>query len=97
RCLAVMLRSPRNEYKAEALNNAGVTYTAAGLARWSIEFHHEALVAAQRISCPYEKARALDGLAAAHRSLGELADEFAHRAKQLYTRLGAAEARRGNG
>lgn len=93
--LPVMLRSPRNEYKSEALNNAGITYTAAGRPDWALEFHHEALVNAQRISCLYEKARALDGIAAAHRAQGERADEYAHRAHELFVRLGAAEARRG--
>lgn len=92
--LPVMLRSPRNEYKSEALNNAGETYTAAGHPDWALEFHHEALVNAQRISCRYEKARALDGIAAAHRAQGQRADEYTHRAHELYVRLGAAEARR---
>src|SRR5690606_32459752 len=94
RALPVMLRSPRNEYKSEALNNAGVSYLAAGRPDWSLEFHHEALVNAQRISCLYEKARALDGIAAAHRARGRRADEYSHRAHELFVRLGAAESRR---
>jgi tetratricopeptide (TPR) repeat protein len=94
RALHEMRRSPKHNYRAEALNNAGVTYRLAGRPAKALDHHRLAAESAERAECPYESARAVQGMGLVHRDSGSdhLADRYLSDARTRFMMLGAAEA-----
>jgi tetratricopeptide (TPR) repeat protein len=76
------------------LNNIGETLRQMGAPEQAADHHQRALVLAEEHGEPYERARALAGIAHAQRTLGHEAAARAHlqQAFGLYAELGVPEA-----
>ncbi|MFI8807069.1 AfsR/SARP family transcriptional regulator [Micromonospora chalcea] len=84
--------SSERHVQAAALNDLGLTLTAAGDAESAVSAHREALARASRIAHPYEQGRALAALAdhLATTSTAE-AGRYRQRALAIFERMGAPE------
>jgi tetratricopeptide (TPR) repeat protein len=80
--------------EAYALNGRGHVLTASGAPLEARALHNAAFVRARTISCPFDEAEALEGMAESHLATGDRASGISllRQAAKLYRRLGVPEA-----